>query len=208
MNEQFEKRYVYKTTLRNSYGMTPKMIEELGDADKYVANPNWKTGPYESSLYLIERVEEWVEDNQDRLEKAKASRAIRSAAMKAVHKEKQTQHRKEEKERLRKGKDWADKVEIIVKQPLPKTLLADARRYKDFGRTVYAPDGRKLRNHVRHKYTNYHLLLQEIGQWEVRGEVYEHLRKRLDAIVEEVVVEWEQQHKEGCEQLTEQQISA
>lgn len=189
----FEKHYVYKTTLRKVYGMTPKMIEELGEADKYVTNPNWKTGPYEASLYLIERVEAWVEENQDRLVKAKASRAIRSAAMKAVHKEKQEQRRREEQERLRKGRAWADKVEVVVKRPLPKTLLVDARRYKDFGRTVVAPDDRKLRNHVRHKYTNYHLLLHEIGPWEVRGEVYEHLRKRLDAIVEEVVVEWEQQ---------------
>ena len=26
-----EKKYVYKSTVRNTYGLTPKMVEELGD---------------------------------------------------------------------------------------------------------------------------------------------------------------------------------
>jgi hypothetical protein len=52
-------KYFYKTTIANTYGMTPKMIAELGDPDKLVENPHYKSGP-PAGLYKVKRVEAWL----------------------------------------------------------------------------------------------------------------------------------------------------
>ncbi|MEI7776626.1 MAG: hypothetical protein WCK17_17845 [Verrucomicrobiota bacterium] len=60
--------YVYKSTLRKKYGLTPSMIEELGEPDKRVPNQNYRSGP-RASLYKVERVEAWIEKNLERIKK-------------------------------------------------------------------------------------------------------------------------------------------
>ena len=81
MLSEKKKEYVYKSTLRGTYGLTPSMIEELEPPDKLVTNPHYRSSPF-ACLFLIERVEKWVDENQDRLQKARISRARRSVAAK------------------------------------------------------------------------------------------------------------------------------
>src|SRR5690349_1630057 len=78
-----EKQFVYKSTLSKGYGLTPAMIEELGEPDKLCDNPHWSSGP-PASLYRVKRVEAWIEGNEERVERARASRVRRSAAGTAV----------------------------------------------------------------------------------------------------------------------------
>lgn len=66
--------YVYKSTVRDVYGLTPSMIDELGPPDKLVRNRHNSNAPC-ASLYLVKRVEEWVARNQERVERAKVKRA-------------------------------------------------------------------------------------------------------------------------------------
>ena len=78
------KEYVYKSTLRDVYGLTPSMIDELDPPDKIVDNPHYTNAPI-ASLYLIVQVESWIDANQEQVEKARASRAKRSEAAKKFH---------------------------------------------------------------------------------------------------------------------------
>lgn len=50
------------------------MIQELGEPDKLVTNPHFQSAP-DGKLYLVDRVEAWVDENQERIKKAQESRA-------------------------------------------------------------------------------------------------------------------------------------
>jgi hypothetical protein len=71
--------YAYTSTVREEYGLTDKMIAELGPPDKRAANPHHAGGP-PARLYLRTRVEAWVAQNSERVEKARENRAKRRAA--------------------------------------------------------------------------------------------------------------------------------
>ena len=165
-------RYVYKTTLNKTYGMSPSMIEELGKPDKYRTNPHYQSGP-DACLYLIERVEAWVESNQERLKMAQDSRPNRSAAMEGVHAKKRA-------ERWQKSQEWVEQLSITVNRPLPITLLADARKQFTIPDHVDLLNTKAIHAHVRHRQTNYESLLQELYQQEFSNELYPLLRQRID----------------------------
>jgi hypothetical protein len=78
-----EKEYICKSALHATYGLTPKMIEELGEPDKVGGSPHSRRAPL-AKLYLIPRVEAWVNSNRERVDRAKETRARRLAA-KAAH---------------------------------------------------------------------------------------------------------------------------
>lgn len=144
-----EKRYVYKSTLTKVYGMTPSMIEELGEPDMTCENPNWKTGPYEASLYLIERVEAWAENNRERLEKARQSRQKRSAAMRAAHQRKQAEKQRRDQEQLERDRHWLMSQSITLKKQLPSTLREDALKRKRFTGNIALQEERAITKRPR-----------------------------------------------------------
>jgi hypothetical protein len=187
-------KYVYKSTLSQVYGMTPSMIQELGEPDKTRDNPHWKTGPFEASLYLLERVEAWVERNQERLEKARQSRARRSAAMKAVHQRRQAERLRQEQEEQRRTQEWVQSLTVLVERSLPDSLRDDALKWKNrWGNPTLDP-GRAIRNHIRHRHTNYHKLLLLASDSPFSFRAYPFLRQRVDAAVEAALGEWEETH--------------
>jgi len=175
-------RYVYKSTLKKTYGLTPAMIEELGEPDKLCDNPHWKSGP-PANLYLVERVENWVEANQERVEKARANRPKRSAAMTAANAKKKA-------ERWKKARRWLSGLSISITRPLPKTLLDDARKSCTIPDNVDLLNAKALHAHVRHHHTNYEALLQVMNRHELCNDLYPVLRKLIDPIVKEALVEW------------------
>jgi hypothetical protein len=181
-----KKEYVYKSTLSRVFGLTPSMIQELGSPDRYCMNPHWRSGP-EASLYRTERVEGWVAANKERVEKARASRARRSAAMKAVQDRKRA-------ERFEQATGWARSVEIALQRPLPATLLDDARQCYRFSSHVDPLEGKAVRAYVRHRLTNYDSLRWGLRRHEFGEEVYRLLRERVDAVVEAALTEWKEAH--------------
>jgi hypothetical protein len=174
------------------------MIQELGPPDKCCENPHWKGGP-PVSLYLVGRVEAWVAANRERLEKAEAGRANRSAAMKAVHEKKRVERRKiEEEDRkkyqecLRKADEWVNGLEITVAQPFPPTLLEDAQKSFKFKGHADPLKEKGLVAHVRNTLTNFKKLVRQLPA-EVYGvRPYDLLRKRVDAVVRRALAEWKE----------------
>ena len=158
------------------------MIDELGEPDEYCDNPHWKSGP-PASLYSIERVETWIEENKERVEKARQSRVGRSAASKHVHDKKRA-------ERYEKAKAWVTSLAITVTRPFPNTLLDEARKTLHFQGTpgpfagegasrLCAPPPHELRVAVAG------VVLPRVSR-----ELYPLLRQRIDAEVVVALAEW------------------
>jgi hypothetical protein len=179
---QKEKLYVYKATLGRVYGLTPRMIEELEPPDELCDNPHYPSGP-PANLYLIERVEAWIDEHKEEVEKAKSSRGKRSAAAKAVHDKKLA-------ERLKAAEGWVAGLEITVQLPFPKTLLEDAHRCFALRGDENCLNEKGLHAYCRHRLTNYESLLQQLYENEFSGSLYPLLRKRVDAVVLAVLVKW------------------
>ena len=194
--EPWVKRYVYKATLNKVYGLTPGMIAELDPPDKTCENPHYAYGP-EACLYLIERVEAWIEANKERVEKARADRGRRSEAMKAALRKKNAERLRQAEERLEAATEWVRSLPIVVRQPLPGSVLDDAkkRRPNNFVGHADPLKERALHSYVRHRLTNYEKLLQELYAQEFSFRLYPLLRERVDAAVRAALVEWQR-----CEQ--------
>lgn len=180
-----EKLYVYMTTLRKVYGLTPRMIEALETPDELCDNPHYRSGP-PANLYLIERVEAWIDEHKEEVEKARASRVKRSAAAKAVHNKKLA-------ERLKAAEKWVACLEITVRSPFSKTLLEDAHRCFALRGEENCLNEKGLHAYCRHRLTNYESLLRQMYQNEFSGYLYPLLRKRVDDVVMAALLEWKRQ---------------
>jgi hypothetical protein len=175
-------RYVYKTTLKTVYGLTDGLIAKLGEPDKRVPNPHYRKAGAPSALYLVERVEQFIDTHAAELAHVRALRAKRSAAMTAV-----MQRRREAAEA------WARTVPLQI-APLPRlhTLAGDVHDY-------YAAISGEHRSHIhdngyiayiRHNYTNYDAVLIELEQRpdQVGSDAaYVIIRERIDALSHEAL---------------------
>ena len=65
-----DQEFVYKSTLKERFGLTDSLIRKLGAPDKQVPNPHYRSGP-PASLYAIDRVEAWCAEHSKEIEKAR-----------------------------------------------------------------------------------------------------------------------------------------
>lgn len=173
MRKPSEKKLVYKTTLKKTFGLTDSMIRELGEPDKVVKNPHYSSGP-PAHLYSVERVERWVEENPERVEKARKRREKLSKAL--------TQAAKKKRRDL---VSWCKNVEIKC-DAIPPDIHEEAKRhYEEFfmverGKIAHTPGINGVVSYVRHNYTNYHELLAKIEGKPGASEAYWVIRDRVD----------------------------
>jgi hypothetical protein len=184
-----EKQFVYASTLRRVYGLTPKMVQELYPPDLYRDNPHYPDGPL-ASLYRIDRVEAWVERHQGRLHQARLSRAKRSSAAKAAHDRKRAA-------RWQAATEWLQGLPIEVERPLPATLFEDAGKCYGMRGPADCPAERGLHAYVRHWLSNYDSLLRQLYNQEFSQDLYPLLRERIDGRVVEALVEWKRAQAAG-----------
>lgn len=171
---QNDRQYCYKTTLTKTYGLTASMIWRLGEPDRTVPNPHYRSAP-PASLYLIERVERWIEANQAEVDRARQDREHRSRRMTA-----EMQFRRD------KLIEWASTVGIVV-APLPDDFYQRAVIHYESGDV-----GRGgLIAFARHRYTNYERLLSEIEGKPGCGEAYMVIKARVNALVSDRLAEIE-----------------
>jgi hypothetical protein len=192
--------FLYKATLRKQYGLTPSMIDELGEPDEYVDNPHYASGPM-ASLYRIDRVLGYLNQNRDRVERAKESRPKRSAAAQKVQERKRAERlRQEEEERTaeerqfaewrRQASEWLDRQPITCQTPFSPTLIEDAQKEFGFkaGRPYWEQAG--LRSYVRYNLTNFRELLKMARRYEWYPVIHDMLRQRVDQVVTKAILEW------------------
>lgn len=71
--------YITKATIKADYGLTDSLIKKLGEPDKVVPNPHYRSSA-PMQLYLRERVEQFVEDNAETIKKILARRKKQAEA--------------------------------------------------------------------------------------------------------------------------------
>jgi hypothetical protein len=60
--------YITKFTMKHDYNMTDALIKKLGEPDKVTRNPHYSSAA-PMQLYLRERVEKWVAENPELIQK-------------------------------------------------------------------------------------------------------------------------------------------
>ena len=80
---------------------------------------------------------------------------------------------------------------------LPNSLRDDALKWKNRWGTPTLDPGRAIRNHIRHRYTNYDKLLWLVSNSDFAFIAYPFLRQLVDAAVEAALAEWEKTHTEA-----------
>jgi hypothetical protein len=181
--------YVFKYELRTKYGLTPAMIAELGEPDELRPNPHYRSGP-PANLFLIERVEAWVRNNQERVTKAKEQRAKRAEAAVVTRERKRA-------ERFRKAKEWVNSLTIVVPKPLSATLLDDA--WMAYRPHPYAANltSKALHAFVGQELTNYNDLRCELRRHEFQSDLQDLLKNRVDSAVTAALNEWHTLHPDA-----------
>ncbi len=145
MNDTAE--YIYKTTLKKEYGFTDAMIAHLGEPDKHVQNPHFRSGP-RASLYRRDRVLAWIEQHQAMAAGARHRLAQRN-----------------ENRRLAMAAFWMH-VDAVLEEihpqasPLSDTLIRWANEVPIKIRR-FQPDRISA---IRHNYTNYEQLLAQLDR--------------------------------------------
>jgi len=187
--DKIKTNFVYKTTLSKKYGLTPKLIRELDPPDKEVVNMHWKSGPF-AYLYEVDRVEEFIEQNKDRVERERRLREKLSVAGRE-------NYRKRLKKEIAEATKWAESVPIEICD-LPSDLERICAKNSD----------KEFRSHIRHRWTNYDLVLQKLYEYrsDLQDEIYPVITARFEDAVEEAVQDWElEQHRNRVAERVEAQ---
>jgi hypothetical protein len=182
-----EPEYVYTSTVRKKYGLTPGMIDELGPPDRIVENPHYSRG--DAYLYRVERVEAWVAQNPDRLEKARAQRVNRSAAAKKAHERRQQDKLRQQDEEQRRRERLVTEAAVTVR-PFPDTLLDDARATFRVDAQTGTLTRRQLVAHVRQNLTNYLDLLRGLRDDRAYYALSDMLQRRVNSTIENSLRHW------------------
>ena len=176
--------FVCKATLRDLFFLTDKWIRELGEPDKTAPNPHYKSAA-PMQLWAVERVERFIDvhSNDPAFMKMRDGRQKRvEAALKAVD-----TRNANFREQIR---TWAETVPIEVS--IPSEWYKDALAWR---RGMENPPAGPLLhweglNHIRHRCTNYHVLLAELQERQtVRSDLadwaayqaYETIKERVNA---------------------------
>jgi hypothetical protein len=195
--EERPKTHLYESTVRKEYGLTPAMIEELGEPDRFATNPHYKSGP-SARLYLISRVEAWVEANRQRVEEAKEKRAKRSAALEPSRQAKlakraeelraEKAQRKQEHARIRRETQvWTDE-QILQIAPLPDDLTKNVCQFFRWDRGEPTPT--QYRSYVRQVLSNFNALRDSAKKQPHFDVLADVLRRRFDCEIDRVLNEW------------------
>ena len=182
--------YMYQPTVRAMYALSDAWMKHLGPPDQQASNPHHRSGP-PASLYCIERVEEFLAEHADEYTLHLAKRERLSAAA-----------RERSQRAAEELVEWAQAAPISHAQwPIN---LAEACRESLMarGKWIAEPNERHILNMLRHEYSNYHNLLQEmsgrVGCWEAYCVVKERVNSEITARLFSEVL-WH----EGCSRLEE-----
>jgi len=165
--------FMYKSMVRMMYGLSDAWMTRLGPPDREVQNPHYRSGP-PAALYSIARVEEFLAEHADEYAVHLAKRERRSAAAKE-----RSQRAAEELA------EWARSVPIM--HGLWPTNLASACQESLLARERWmaSPNERHFLNLLRHEYTNYHDLLQELSGRTSCWDAYRIIKERVNGEITE-----------------------
>ena len=168
------------------YGLPDSWIARLGEPDKLVPNPHYRSRT--ASLYLRMRVEQFLDDNKQEYLAWLEQRKKLSARMEQVA-----------KKRAASLIEWAISVPLRWTAKLPKNYQALERLVEDafyafqYERGRYDADFSPSRNaiiaHLRHATTNYEQLLGELSGKPGSVEAYLIIKERANIFVQSRLID-------------------
>ncbi len=171
--------YITFTRAKVEYFLTDKLFRSIGDPDLIKPNPNYRSAPT-MKLYLKERLENWIADNSDLVEKIMLRRHKLSKIQKEAH------QRKRER-LLTKIKAWEPQVylEEISSLILSEAYVYYTNRYADFNGDL---TDNAVCSYIRHWYTDYEGFLSRIDNYKGQTGVkliYPIIKKRVNDLISE-----------------------
>ena len=179
MQEEKQSVFITYTRAKEEYYLTDKMFRSIGEPDELAKNPHYRTAA-PMKLYFRERVEEWVDNNIELVEKSKIRRLKLSKIQKA-------RHEKLRQQMIKIAEEWQPKFT----EEIPVDICEQATnfykwRYEDFRELTL----RGLVSYIRHTHTNYEQFLVEVsirrktdkGKTGI-GLLYPILRVKVDDII-------------------------
>lgn len=163
---------ITKSTLKKDYGLTDSMIAKIGDPDATKPNPHYRQGA-PMKLYERARVEQWIAQHQDMLQRSAPRKA---AAQKAV-----------ETKRQNAQEMINEALSDLQLRPIPPDIDSRTQaylfaRYPDYDGYVTP---KAIAAHIRHNYTNYENLLLKIKGKVGAGNLYAQIKEALNQRIEE-----------------------
>ena len=163
------RQYVTKSTLKKDYGFSDAWVGRIGDPDKTVPNPHYKSGP-PMQLWTRDRVLQFIDEHPEeyerRLEERDRRQKISTEAMAA---------------KRRETVEWSKTVPVVL-EAFPKNLQNAAMEYFNFPDRAVNDAG--IRAMLRHAYSNYHDLLLQLFKRVGRGDAYQILKDRVNAAID------------------------
>lgn len=181
--------FVYKSTLKSTYGLTDSWIKKLGAPDKTVPNPYYSSGP-PASLYQIKRVEDFIDTHREAWLKLQELRVKRQKVGHAIADKKYQQ-----------TIEWAEMIPIeTFREWLPKNEKKLERaildQHTDFliirnrdNQPFTMTDNAKIA-YLRHNHTNYEALLSELVGRVGTADAYIIIRSRCDELATQILSEF------------------
>ena len=163
-----EKQFVYKSTLKEVYGLNDALIRSLGEPDKRVPNPHYRSAS-PASLYAIERVEQFAEQHADKIALARQ----RSTKAKRVADVKRTWLQQ-----------WAEAVSIEI-DVLPINIWDRAEQHYAEREDFAGVGLNGVIAYARHRFTNYESLLRHLEGRAGCAEAYTVIKARVNEAVKE-----------------------
>jgi len=135
---------------------------------------HWKSGP-PAYLYDVARVEDFIDQNKERVEKERRLREKLSAAGSA-------NYRKPLEKEIAEVTEWAESISIHI-----YASTSDLDRICPHG------SAKAVRAQIRHEYTNYDFVLQGLYEYrsDIQEEVYPLIKERFEDAVEAAIHNWE-----------------
>lgn len=170
-DENQQSEMITKSALKREYGLTDKLIEQLGEPDATRPNPHFrKAAPM--LLYSRDRVEKWIASNPESIDQSnpRKSRALKAAETK--------------RQQAQKMVDEA--LKQLKLNPIPKDIAVRTQLFigERFGAYGNEPTPKAIASHIRHNYTNYEELLSKIKGKVGKGDLYLQIKDKLNAAIE------------------------
>lgn len=162
---------------KGQYFLTDKMLKEIGEPDLLRPNPHYRSAA-PMKLYLIERLENWIALNTERVEKSMLRRQKLSKIQKEAHK-------KRRQKLIEDIKTWIPELYL---EGVTDDILNEAKsyynyRYMDFDGIL---TDNSICSFIRHWYTDYEDFLARIDRYKGQtgvGYIYPTIKKRVNSLI-------------------------
>lgn len=162
--------YVAKSQLKSEFGLTDSLIRAIGDPDQIKLNPHCKRSA-PMNLYRRDRIETWIKEHSDAIASAQPRK---QAALKAV-----------ETKRAYGREALCNLASTLKMMPTPsdRTLEENVSNFLQDRYNEHNVSQKAICSYIRHVYTNYDQILDQLSGLVGKRELYEDFKVYLCCLI-------------------------